>query len=140
MAVHIGDVAVGQQLPGRSVHVDRRVLVDYAAASGDQNPIHQDEGFARSVGLPDVIAHGMWTMGAAIELVTDWVGDPTRVVAYSTRFTKPVVVPADGGADIAVSGTVKSVDKETRRVTIELTVVSGGVAVLGRAAVVVDLG
>ena len=70
-----------------------RHLVAYANASGDQNPIHQDEAFARSVGLPDVIAHGMWTMGASATVVTDWAGDAGRVVEFGTRFTKPVVVP-----------------------------------------------
>ena len=67
-------------------------------ASGDQNPIHQDEAFAKSVGLPDVIAHGMWTMGAAGSVVEEWAGDGGRVVEFGTRFTKPVVVPQDGGA------------------------------------------
>jgi acyl dehydratase len=119
--------------------VDRARLVAYADASGDQNPIHQDEAFARSVGLPDVIAHGMWTMGAAVELVTDWVGDPGRVLSYSTRFTSPVVVPAEGGAQIDVSGVVRSVDDEGGRATVELQVTSGGTKVLGRAVVEVSL-
>jgi len=139
MTPPLQDVAVGTQLPARTITVDRQVLIDYAAASGDANPIHQDEEFARSVGLPDVIAHGMWTMGAAIEVVTDWVGDPGRVVSCSTRFTNPVVVPA-GGAEIEVAGSVKSLDRESSRVAVELTVTSGGAKVLGRATAVVDLG
>ncbi len=134
------DVEIGAELPGKVVHVDRRRLVDYAEASGDGNPIHQDEGFARSVGLPDVIAHGMWTMGAAIEVVTQWVGDPARVRSYTTRFTKPVVVPADGGADLEVTGVVKSVNPQERTATVTLTVTCDGVSVLGRATAVVDLG
>ncbi|GAA1154387.1 MaoC family dehydratase [Ornithinicoccus hortensis] len=134
------DVVAGAELPARTITVDRQQLVEYAGASGDQNPIHQDEDFARKVGLPDVIAHGMWTMGAAIEVVSDWVGDPGRVVSYSTRFTNPVVVPAEGGAQIEVGGTVKSVDEGTHRATVELTVTSGGNKVLGRATAVVDLG
>lgn len=133
------DVVAGTELPARTIAVDREQLVAYAGASGDQNPIHQDEDFARKVGLPDVIAHGMWTMGAAIEVVSDWAGDPGRVLSYSTRFTSPVVVPAQGGAQIEVGGTVKSVD-ESGRATVELAVTSGGSKVLGRATAVVDLG
>ncbi len=110
-----GDVAAGESLPARTVHVDRARLIQYAGASGDRNRIHWDERFATSVGLPDVIAHGMFTMGAAVEAVSDWLGDPGRVVEYRTRFTKPVVVPYDGGADIDVAGTVKAVD--ARRVS-----------------------
>ncbi len=140
MSLDLRHVHVGQELPARVVHVDRERLVAYAGASGDGNPIHQDESFARSVGLPDVIAHGMWTMGAAVEVVTDWVGDPGRVVSCSTRFTNPVVVPAEGGAAIEVTGSVKSLDRESSRVAVELTVTSGGAKVLGRATAVVDLG
>jgi acyl dehydratase len=134
------DVTAGTELPGRTIPVDRQRLAEYAGASGDQNPIHQDEDFARKVGLPDVIAHGMWTMGAAVEVVSDWVGDPGKVVSYSTRFTSPVVVPADGGAQIEVAGVVRSVDEEAGRATVELTVTSAGSKVLGRATAVVDLG
>ena len=140
MTPRLQDVEAGTQLPARTITVDRQVLIDYAAASGDANPIHQDEEFARSVGLPDVIAHGMWTMGSAVEVVTDWVGDPGRVVSCSTRFTNPVVVPTEGGAAIDVTGSVKSLDRESSRVAVELTVTSGGAKVLGRATAVVDLG
>jgi acyl dehydratase len=129
----------GLELPARTVHVDRERLVAYAEASGDHNPIHQDEEFARSVGLPDVIAHGMWTMGAAVEVVSDWAGDPTAVVSYGTRFVNPVVVPAAGGADLEVSGVVTKVERETGRVTVELTVTCGGTKVLGRASAVVHV-
>ena len=112
----------------------------YADASGDQNPIHQDEAFARSVGLPDVIAHGMWTMGASATVVTDWAGDAGRVVEFGTRFTKPVVVPCDGGAtSVVVQGVVKAVDAETGRVTVELTATCEGEKVLGRCIAVVRL-
>ena len=90
------EVEAGQQFGPLVVEVDRPRLVAYAAASGDHNRIHWDETFARSVGLPDVIAHGMWTMGAAVELVADWAGDPTAVVDYRTKFTAPVVVPRTG--------------------------------------------
>lgn len=138
--VTAADLAVGTELPGRTVPVDRQRLLAYAEASGDQNPIHQDETVARQVGLPDVIAHGMWTMGAAVEVVSDWVGDPGRVVSYQTRFTQPVVVPADGGAQVEVTGTVTAVDRESARATVELRVTSAGQKVLGRALAVVDLG
>src|SRR5690606_11002032 len=118
----------------------RRVdLVKYAGASGDFNPIHWNERFATSVGLPDVIAHGMFTMGAAIRCVTSWVGDPGAVVEYGVRFTKPVVVPDDAdGATIEVGGTVvEKNDDGTARV--DLTVTSAEVKVLGRVRVVVKL-
>ena len=89
----LSEVSVGDVVGPVTVPVSRETLVAYANASGDQNPIHQDEAFARSVGLPDVIAHGMWTMGASATVVTDWAGDAGRVVEFGTRFTKPVVVP-----------------------------------------------
>lgn len=139
-AVTVADLAVGTELPARAVPVDRQRLLAYADASGDQNPIHQDEEVARRVGLPDVIAHGMWTMGAAVEAVSEWVGDPGRVVSYQTRFTQPVVVPADGGAQVEVSARVTAVDEQARRATVELQVTSAGRKVLGRALAVVDLG
>ncbi len=133
------DVEVGQPIPGKTVHVERATLVQYAGASLDRNPIHWDERFATKVGLPDVIAHGMFTMGSAVTAVTEWAGDAGRVVEYSVRFTKPVVVPYEGGADIAVEGVVKSVDPATKRATVELTASSGGDKVLGRALAVVQL-
>jgi len=120
------------------VRVGRDTLVDYANASGDQNPIHQDEDFAKSVGLPDVIAHGMWTLGAAGSVVSQWAGGAGRVVEFGTRFTKPVVVPA-AGAEIIVEGTVKAVDEQTRRASVDLTVTAAGAKVLGRCAAIVQL-
>ena len=133
------DVTVGEALPAVTIHVDRPRLVQYAGASLDRNRIHWDEPFAKQVGLPDVIAHGMFTMGSAVTLVTDWVGDAGRVVEYGTRFTKPVVVPYDTGADIEVSGVVKALDPETKRVTVELTATAAGEKVLGRAIAVAVL-
>lgn len=138
-ARRVADVAVGDALPATSIHVDRARLVQYAGASLDRNRIHWDEAFAKSVGLPDVIAHGMFTMGAAVTIVTDWVGDAGRVVEYGTRFTKPVVVPYETGADVEVSGVVTVVDPETGRVTVELTATASGEKVLGRAVAVVRL-
>jgi acyl dehydratase len=133
-------VSVGDTLPASTIHVDRARLVQYAGASLDRNPIHWDERFAKAVGLPDVIAHGMFTMGAAVEVVTQWVGDSGRVVEYGARFTRPVVVPYDGGADIEVSGVVKTADAEARTVMVELTAVCAGDKVLGKAQAVVRLG
>ena len=135
----VAEVSVGDTLPPRTIHVERATLVQYAGASLDRNRIHWDERFAKQVGLPDVIAHGMFTMGSAVTLVTDWVGDAGRVVEYGVRFTKPVVVPYESGADIEVSGVVKAADPETKRVTIELTATSGGEKVLGRALAVAVL-
>jgi acyl dehydratase len=121
-----------------TIAVGRDTLVAYANASGDQNPIHQDEDFARSVGLPDVIAHGMWTLGAAGSVVSDWAGGAGRVLEFGTRFTKPVVVPA-GGADVRVEGVVRSVDPETRRASVDVTATADGTKVLGRCTAVVQL-
>lgn len=135
----VKDVEVGQELPSRTIHISRESLVQYTGASLDRNRLHWDERFAKSVGLPDVIAHGMFTMGTAINVVSDWVGDAGRVVEYGTRFTKPVVVPYDGGADVDVLGVVKAVDAQTRRATVELKVTCGTDKVLGRATAVVLL-
>jgi len=135
----VKDVEVGQELPSRTIHISRESLVEYTGASLDRNRLHWDERFAKSVGLPDVIAHGMFTMGTAINVVSDWVGDAGRVVDYGTRFTKPVVVPYEGGADVDVSGVVKAVDPENRRATVELKVTCGTDKVLGRALAVVLL-
>lgn len=130
-------IALGEEIPTRTFAVDRQRLVEYAGAGGDQNPIHQDEGFAKKVGLPDVIAHGMWTMGTAIQAVTDWLGDPTRLVSYSTRFTAPVVVPAGVGNSIEVSGKVTTIDEDAGTATIALHATADGAKVLGRAVAVV---
>lgn len=138
-APKIADVSVGDQLPPLHIDVDRARLVHYAGASGDRNPIHWDERFAQRVGLPDVIAHGMFTMGAAVEAVGAWCADPGRIVEYSSKFVGMVVVPHDAAAGIKVAGTVKKVDEETGRVTVELAVTSDGTKVLGRALAVVDL-
>lgn len=134
----LASVSVGEVVGPVTVPVTRDTLVAYANASGDQNPIHQDEEFARSVGLPDVIAHGMWTMGAAGSVVAEWAGDAGRVVEFGTRFTKPVVVPV-GGTEIVVAGTVKAVDAETGRVTVDVSVTCGDDKVLGRCVAVVRL-
>lgn len=134
----LAEVSVGDVVGPVTVPVSRETLVGYANASLDQNPIHQDEAFARAVGLPDVIAHGMWTMGASGTVVADWAGDTGRIVEFGTRFTKPVVVPV-GGNEIVVQGVVKAVDAETGRVTVDVTTTCGGEKVLGRCVAVVRL-
>jgi acyl dehydratase len=133
-------VEVGTELPAQTFPVTRATLVRYAGASGDFNPIHWNEKFAKEVGLPDVIAHGMFTMAEAIRVVTDWAGDPGAVVDYGVRFTKPVVVPNDDqGALIEVSGKVAAkLDDNTVRV--DLTAMSAGQKVLGMSRAVVRLG
>jgi len=133
------DVEVGQSLPEKTIHIERTTLVQYAGASLDHNPIHWDERFARAVGLPDVIAHGMFTMGSAVTVVSEWVGDAGRVKEYSVRFTKPVVVPYEGGTDVVVAGVVKAVDVDSGKATVELSATCGGDRVLGRARAVVQL-
>lgn len=132
------EVRVGTTVGPVAIEVGRETLVAYANASGDQNPIHQDEAFARSVGLPDVIAHGMWTMGATSSVIADWAGDAGRVVEFGTRFTKPVVVPT-GGNSVEVSAVVTAADDATRRVTLEVTTTCEGDKVLGRCRAVVQL-
>ncbi|MGA4864996.1 MaoC family dehydratase [Streptomyces lavendulocolor] len=133
------EVEVGTELPAQSFHVTRATLVQYAGASGDFNPIHWNEKFAKEVGLPDVIAHGMFTMAEAIRVVTDWAGDPGAVVEYGVRFTKPVVVPNDGtGALIEVSGKVAA-KLDDNRVRVDLTATSAGQKVLGMSRAVVRL-
>lgn len=133
------DVEVGTELPAQTFPVTRATLVRYAGASGDFNPIHWNERFAKEVGLPDVIAHGMFTMAEAIRVVTDWVGDPGAVVEYGVRFIRPVVVPDDDqGATIEVSGKVAAkLDDHTVRV--DLTATSAGQKVLGMSRAIVRL-
>jgi acyl dehydratase len=133
-------VAVGDTLPSRTFPLTRLDLVRYAGASGDFNVIHWNQRIAQSVGLPDVIAHGMLTMATAARLVTEWAGDPGAVVEYGVRFTKPVVVPDDDrGAELEVSGVVADKDEEARTVRVDVTATSGGNRVLGRAQAVVRL-
>ncbi|MFH8789688.1 MaoC family dehydratase [Streptomyces roseoverticillatus] len=134
------EVEVGTELPVRSFPVTRADLVRYAGASGDFNPIHWNEKFAKEVGLPDVIAHGMFTMAEAARVVTDWAGDPGAVAEYGVRFTRPVVVPNDDeGAVIEVGGKVAAKDDERRTVRVDLVVKSAGQKVLGMSRAVVRL-
>ena len=114
----------------RIFKIDRELLKRYADASGDQNPIHQDEAFAKSVGLPDVIAHGMLTMGLVGQFVSDWAGGSANVKEYSARFVKPVVVPANTVVDLVVNGVAA---EENGLYRLELTATVDGVKVLGMA-------
>ena len=124
-------VAVGDVVAERTVHLTRESLVRYAGASGDFNPIHYRDDVAERVGLPGVLAHGMLTMGLAVEAVVPWLGDAGRIVDYGVRFTRPVVVDAESGADVVVAATVGQVDDEFLR--IDLTVSAGETTVLGKA-------
>jgi acyl dehydratase len=129
----------GTELPPRQYQVTRRDLVRYAGASGDFNVIHWNERVARSVGLPDVIAHGMLTMALAGRFVTEWAGDPGAVTEYGVRFSSPVVVPDDDqGATVEVSGIVTE-RLDGQRVAVDVTARSDGTKVLTRARAVVRL-
>ena len=140
MTINSTDLAVGTEIGSRTLEISRADLVKYAGASGDFNPIHWNDRFAREVELPGVIAHGMFTMGSAVQLVTDWVGDPGAVVSYGTRFTKPVpVADVDGGpgAVVEVVGVVGALDSDAGTARIDLTVTLDGQKVLVKAQAVV---
>ena len=128
-------IEVGTILEEKVFYLDRALLKQYADASGDQNPIHQNEEFALSVGLPNVIAHGMLTMALVGKYVTDWAGGPAAVKEYSARFVKPVIVPADHKVDLTVSATVTEV--VGNHISLNLSATSAGVKVLGMAKAVV---
>ena len=129
------NLELGQEFNSKTYIINRKSLIDYANASGDQNPIHQDEAFAKSVGLPDVIAHGMLTMGLTGTYLSEIAGSGS-VLEFSARFIKPVVVPANTDVDIEVSGKVSElIDGKAK---IDLTVNCGGVKVLGNAKGVIQ--
>lgn len=128
-------IEVGMTLPEKIFYIDRALLKAYADASGDQNPIHQNEEFALSVGLPNVISHGMLTMALAGKYVTEWAGGSANVREFSARFIKPVIVPAGVKVDLTVIATVSEVDGKT--VKLDITATSAGVKVLGMAKAVV---
>jgi len=130
-------LSVGNVLPERSFEITRADLKRYADASGDQNPIHQDEAFAVSVGLPNLIAHGMYTMALAGKFITDWAGDITALQEFGVRFTKPVIVAADTPAVVIFSGSVTEVLSHNS-VKVEIQAMSAGVKVLGQARAIVS--
>jgi acyl dehydratase len=135
----VAAVEIGSKLPSLTVRFTRERLVRYAGASTDFNPIHYSEYFAKQIGLPGVIAHGMLTMGTALRVVTNWVGDPGRVISYAVRFTRPVVVPDDAdGVEVEFSGSVSAIDGSL--VTVSIEAISDGQKVLGAARAEVDLG
>ena len=132
-------VDVGTELPEQVFRITRADLVRYAGASGDFNPIHWNERVATSVGLPGVIAHGMFTMALTARAVTSWTGDPAALVEYNVRFGRPVVVPDDDeGAEVTVRGKVGAL-LEDGRARVDLTVTSGGEKVLSLARAIVRL-
>lgn len=128
-------VEVGEELPAQEFPIRRADLVRYAGASGDFNPIHWNERYATSFGLPNVIAHGMYTMATAARVVTDWAGDPGAVVDYGVRFTRPVVVPDPGEALLRVVGVVRAV-RDDGLVEVDLTATVDGQTVLAKARVI----
>ena len=133
------DVEVGTEVPAQTFQVQRVNLIQYCGASGDYNVIHWNERVATSVGLPNVIAHGMFTMAEAGRVVTDWAGDPGAVVEYGVRFSSPVVVPDDDqGATLQVSGTVAE-KLDGGRVAVDLDARVGDSKVLAKARAVVQL-
>lgn len=133
-------LAVGDVVAERSFSLTRDSLVRYAGASGDFNPIHYRDDVAAEVGLPGVLAHGMLTMGLAVQPVVDWAGDPGRIADYQVRFTRPVVVDPQAGAVVDVTAKVGQLDEAASVVRIDLTVKVGDETVLGKAHVRVSLG
>jgi len=130
-------ITVGEIVAERTVHLTRESLVRYAGASGDFNPIHYRDDVAASVGLPGVLAHGMLTMGLAVETLVPWLGDSGRILEYGVRFTRPVVVDPETGAELRIVATVGAIDDEAAR--IDLIVTHGETTVLGKAQVRVRL-
>ncbi|PKY70911.1 acyl dehydratase [Brevibacterium ravenspurgense] len=140
------ELEVGQKVLNRVIPISRADLVRYAGASGDYNTIHWNERFAKEVGLPNVIAHGMLTMALAVGPITQWAGNPGAVIDYRTRFTKPVVVPdAENGSpeqptvELAVTATVGAVDEDNGTVRLDVNVTAEDTSVLGRTQVKVRL-
>ena len=137
--VDYSSLTKGDVVAEESFHLTRDNLVRYAGASGDFNPIHYRDDIAQSVGLPGVLAHGMLTMGLAVQPVSNWVGDPARIVDYQVRFTRPVLVDGATGADVTVTATVGALEDETKVARIDLTAKFNDETVLGKAQVRVNL-
>jgi len=138
-SVNYDDVEVGTALPAQKFQIQRINLVQYCGASGDYNVIHWNERIATSVGLPNVIAHGMITMALAARVVTDWVGDPGAVVEYGVRFSAPVPVPDDDtGTTLVVKGSVAE-KLDGNRVAVDLDARVGDTKVLAKARAIVQL-
>jgi acyl dehydratase len=139
MTAVLTDLEVGSIVAEASFSLTRDSLVHYAGASGDFNPIHYRDDVAQSVGLSGVLAHGMLTMGLAVQPVVDWAGDPARVIDYQVRFTRPVFVDGAVGATVTVVAKVGALDLEASVARIDLTVTFNGVTVLGKAQARVNL-
>jgi acyl dehydratase len=137
--IEFSSLAKGDVVAEESFHLTRDSLVRYAGASGDFNPIHYRDDVAQSVGLPGVLAHGMLTMGLAVQPVSNWVGDPARIVDYQVRFTRPVLVDGATGADVTIIATVGALEEETQIARIDLTATYNDETVLGKAQVRVTL-
>jgi acyl dehydratase len=132
-------LTIGQELPSREFKITRDSLVRYAGASGDFNPIHYRDDFAQKVGLPGVLAHGMLTMGLAVQVVVDFVGGSGNILDYQVRFTKPVLVDAKDGATVTVSAKVAEIAEDGKSARIDLTAVAAELTVLGKAQVRVKI-
>ena len=139
MSVKFDSLEVGQEIGKLEFLLTRDSLVRYAGASGDFNPIHYRDDVAASVGLPGVLAHGMLTMGAAVQVAVNWVGDSGRILDYQVRFTKPVVVNPVDGAVLIVSGKIGALDAETQTARIDIAAQFNETAVLGKAQAVVRI-
>lgn len=137
--IDYSSLAKGDVVAEENFHLTRDNLVRYAGASGDFNPIHYRDDVAVSVGLPGVLAHGMLTMGLAVQPVSNWVGDPARIVDYQVRFTRPVLVDGATGADVTITATVGALEDETKIARIDLTAKFNDETVLGKAQVRVNL-
>lgn len=131
--INIASLEIGQVIGTTEFLLTRDSLVRYAGASGDFNQIHYRDDVALAVGLPGVLAHGMLTMGAAVQVAVDWVGDAGKIVDYQVRFTKPVVVDAKDGAVLVVTGKIGEIDAENKIVRIDLDARFNETAVLGKA-------
>ena len=132
-APDLNTLVVGDEVANAEHLITRDSLVRYAGASGDFNPIHYRDDIAEFVGLPGVLAHGMLTMGIAIQTVVDWAGDPSRVVDYQVRFTRPVVVDPNDGATLTVSAKAAVIEAENQRARIDVIATVDGRTVLGKA-------
>ena len=137
--INIASLEVGQEIGSTEFLLTRDSLVRYAGASGDFNQIHYRDDVAAAVGLPGVLAHGMLTMGAAVQVAVDWVGNAGAVIDYQVRFTKPVVVDAVDGAVLVVTGKIGEIDAENKVVRVDLEAVFNETKVLGKAQARVQL-
>jgi acyl dehydratase len=137
--INIASLEVGQVIGTKEFLLTRDSLVRYAGASGDFNPIHYRDDFAKSVGLDGVLAHGMLTMGVAVQVAVEWIGNAGKVIDYGVRFTKPVFVDATDGAVVVVTGKIGEIDAENGIVRVDLNVVYNETSVLGKAQAKVRL-